>query len=370
VLDLSYLVNSSIGNWDGSVNPFADGHFRLVQNGADTDFQWDQDGGSAGGAVWTTIATLQNVTAADLTADNFTPGYSPDGTAPVGQTITGTENDDSSLTGTIGADTIDALGGNDTVNAGPGNDIVYGGAGHDGLFGEAGNDTLYGGVGDDYLYGGAGNDALDGGVGNDRLYGDAGDDVLEGGDGNDYLVGGEGSNSLLGGAGDDVFYLWYNGTHTAVGGDGNDTIQYLGISGQGSADGGAGDDVFENVSWSYDVSLTTGTGVDRIQLYRGSSGHKLTVTDFTAGAGGDVLDLSYLVNSSIGNWDGSVNPFADGHFQLVQNGDDTDFQWDSNGSAGGTVWTTFVTLQNVTAADLTVDNFTPGYNPDPLNLLV
>ena len=39
-------------------------------------------------------------------------------------------------------------------------------------------------------------------------------------------------------------------------------------------------------------------------------------------------------------------------------------QWDQNGATGGAVWTTFVTLQNVTASSLTLANFLPDYPPD------
>ena len=104
---------SLLSGWDGSSNPFGSGFLRLQQSGADTLLQWDQDG-TAGGANWETLVVFQNTDADDFTDANFVPGYDPDGSAPAGQTITGTE-DGETLTGTIGDDTINALGGDDTV---------------------------------------------------------------------------------------------------------------------------------------------------------------------------------------------------------------------------------------------------------------
>ena len=287
VLDINSIL-SLLSGWDGSTNPFAAGFLRLVQNGANTDLQRDSNG-ATGGTVWTTIVTLQNVSASSLTVANFAPGYPPDGSLPLGQIITGTSGTDN-LTGTPGDDTINALGGADFVNAGAGNDVVHGG------------------------------------------------------DGNDHITGGLGSNTLYGE-------------------NDNDSFSNLGWINQNDiADGGAGNDAF-SVFWLSDPTITTGTGSDTIQLLSGNDGHRVTVTDFTAGSGGDVLDINSIL-SLLSGWDGSTNPFAAGFLRLVQNGANTDLQRDSNGATGGTVWTTIVTLQNVSASSLTVANFAPGYSPD------
>ena len=111
---------SLLSGWDGSSNPFGSGFLRLEQSGSDTLLQWDQDG-TAGGANWETLAVFQNTNAGDFTDANFAPGYNPDGSAPAGETITGT-NGSETLNGTVGDDTINALGGNDTVNGGGGAD--------------------------------------------------------------------------------------------------------------------------------------------------------------------------------------------------------------------------------------------------------
>jgi VCBS repeat-containing protein len=69
------LLNS-LSTWDGSSNPFSSGFLRLVQSGADTLFQWDQDG-LGSNATWSTLAVFQNTNAGDFTDANFAPGYDP-----------------------------------------------------------------------------------------------------------------------------------------------------------------------------------------------------------------------------------------------------------------------------------------------------
>jgi Ca2+-binding RTX toxin-like protein len=91
--------------------------------------------------------------------------------------ITGTENSDK-LTGTAGADTINALGGTDKVSGGGGADTIDGGAGTDLLKGEGGADTITGGLGFDSIDGGDGADTI-------NSYGDGSGDFVECGAGND-----------------------------------------------------------------------------------------------------------------------------------------------------------------------------------------
>ena len=61
----------------------------------------------------------------------------------------------------------------------------------------AGDDTITGTSGDETLYGGDGNDALSGLAGNDSLAGGAGNDTLTGGAGNDMLNGGSGTDTAV-----------------------------------------------------------------------------------------------------------------------------------------------------------------------------
>jgi Ca2+-binding RTX toxin-like protein len=290
------------------------------------------------------MVVFQNTTATGFTSDNFLPGYSPTGEEPVGETVTG-DDTANALYGTIGGDTIDARGGNDTVYAGPGADLILGGTGSDQLYGEAGNDVIEGGDDGDTLVGGDGDDVLYGQLGNDQLYGEKGNDILDGGDGDDYLSDWEGSNTFLGGAG-------------------NDRIEAPTHASAQTIDAGADDDVITLYYRRNAATITTGSGADQIDLvYPHSGSAVVTVTDFTPGAGGDTLNLgaSQGVLSQLSGWDGSSNPFGAGFLRLVQNGADTDLQWDQNG--GGDAYVTMVVFQNTTATGFTSDNFLPGYPP-------
>ena len=122
------IPTSRLTNLPDGVNPFVSGHVRLTQSGTDTLVEVDLDGPGAAG-VFQTMAVLNNVTKANLTAfnfDGFDPRFTPD-------------ND--SVNGTAGVDYFVSLAGNDTLN------------------GLAGNDALLGGLGDDALDGGDGDDS-------------------------------------------------------------------------------------------------------------------------------------------------------------------------------------------------------------------
>src|SRR5690606_35502344 len=102
-------------------------------------------------------------------------------------------------------------------------------------------------------------DRLEGGAGNDTLYGDAGDDELLGGEGSDSFLDAEGSNTQTGGGGDDHFYNVSSGM-------GLDTLT------------GDGDGATEAGRDTYYLNYSLGGTADR-------------VTDFDAGADGDLIDL-------------------------------------------------------------------------------
>ena len=72
-----------------------------------------------------------------------------------------------------------------------------GGEDNDTLLGGGGSDTLFGGEDDDVLEGGGGADILSGGDGVDSLSGGNGQDILGGGTGADTLTGGKGSDAFL-----------------------------------------------------------------------------------------------------------------------------------------------------------------------------
>ena len=75
----------------------------------------------------------------------------------VGINITGDNNADDLLTGSVGDDRINGRGGNDTIEGGVGADIIFGGTGNDDLYGDAGPDLIYGDSGDDTYHYSLGN---------------------------------------------------------------------------------------------------------------------------------------------------------------------------------------------------------------------
>ncbi|MEQ6289770.1 tandem-95 repeat protein, partial [Vogesella sp. GCM10023246] len=194
-----------------------------------------------------------------------------------------------------------------TVDYLSGDDIAYGTTGNDTLKGGNGNDFIDGRAGNDTLYGGDGNDVLMGGHGNDKLYGEAGDDKLYGGTGSDSLYGGTGNDTLNGG--DDADLL--------VGGAGNDTLT-----------GGGGIDTFK---WELGDLGTSGKPSD-------------TITDFKAGAGGDVLDLKDLLQ-------GENSSNLSNYLHFTADGSNTVVQISSSGHIGNGYDQT-ITLQNVQLSTL------------------
>jgi Ca2+-binding RTX toxin-like protein len=331
-LDWSSFLALHLYSWTGS-NPFALGHARLLQSGGDTLLQFDSNGG---GTAYVTLATFQNTIAASFTAENL-GGFPPDGSIVPGQIITGTAGDE----------TLNGTGGNDVISGFDGNDIIYGGAGNDQIEGGAGADTLYGGVGSDIVSGGDGNDVLA-----DR---ENGSDILLGNGGNDTLT-----VSRAGQMVDAIIHM--------EGGDGDDSLSYESLSSGAERievimDGGSGADRLIVLGSHSNLSITTGSGVDTIEIYRAQVNRygqmtAIVVTDFSTGAGGDRLDWSRYLTLASG--DGG-DPFASGHARLLQSGADTLLQFDTYG--GSNVNITFVTFRNTTATSFTAENL-GGFVPE------
>ncbi|MCP4982821.1 MAG: Ig-like domain-containing protein, partial [Gammaproteobacteria bacterium] len=143
--------------------------------------------------------------------------------------------------------------------------------------------------------------------------------TLTGGDDDEILLAGSGADTLVGNAGDDVL----------IGGLGTDNLQ-----------GGVGDDLL--IGGSGDDSLVGGTGIDIFALEAGDEGSVGvpavdTIADFTVGVGGDVLDLSdMLQNEDLASLDGYLNFSYDGV------SGDTTISIDIDGSSG-----TFDTSQQI-----------------------
>jgi Ca2+-binding RTX toxin-like protein len=338
-LDWLGLLSFSLVGWDGASNPFGAGAFtRLVQSGSDSVLQIDYDG-NAGTYGFVTLATFSNTFVSDFVWQNL-GGFPTDGTIPSNVVITGTEGRDL-LYGSAGADLIQGLGDWDEIHGGPGDDFIQGGDGFD---------FLYGDYGADRIEGGAGNDLVTGGKGPDQLYGGDGDDLIIDDDGADFFYGEDGNDRLNLGRGS-----LHADLVTADAGAGDDSIEIrsLGAS-QFVVDGGIGNDTFWITALKDLATLTLGAGVDKIVLPGDNAGYlmssgKIVVTDFTAGAGGDVVDISNFFTYS----DGS-NPFGNGSLKLVQDGANTLLQINSR---------TMIEFDNVSATALLAENF-GGYAPD------
>ncbi|WP_432463779.1 retention module-containing protein [Agarivorans sp. QJM3NY_33] len=147
--------------------------------------------------------------------------------------------------------------------------------------------TLQGSDADEILIGNEHSDSLLGGGGQDALIGNQGDDVLIGGSGEDLLIGGQGNDILTGGDDSDMFAWLANDDQASV----NDTI-----------------------------------------------------TDFTVGEGGDVLNLSDLLQ---GETEASLESFLS--FETVTHGSgvDTIISIDKDGGDNGFSVHQTITLENV-----------------------
>jgi len=275
------------------------------------------------------------------------------------------------LFGGSGGDKLFGGNGNDVLNGGTQGDELVGDAGNDTLCGGAENDTMNGGAGTEDMIdfsdgtagivftlvqsaavttvvvgGGLATDKysnIEGVIGtgfNDSLSGSAADDFIRGGAGNDTIDGKGGADlvdfSDATGALD--FTLVQSGTATIFAAAGLGTDSYKNVEGvvgskfddtlTGSANsdilrGGAGEDLISGDlgadklrgGQGADV-LTGGSGSDRFEYVRGDLIGVGTdsVTDFLAGAGGDVLDIAELL---VGYSGSGLQNFA----QVIDTGD-------------------------------------------------
>ena len=163
---------------------------------------------------------------------------------------------------------------------------------------------------------------------------------------------------------DNAVVVWHmNGTQvagsTVVSPGGQIGLDWT-LSGVGDVTGDHIDDIVwtrpngQSVVWDLKVSgdvMTGGAGQDTFQFNALDESFKV-VTDFQAGAGGDVLDFHNLL-ASIGH--GGTDALADGTIQLTQNGAATEVQIDAD--PGQQDFITVVTLQNVFPSQLVHDNF-------------
>jgi len=253
-------------------------------------------------------------------------------------------NEDNVLTTGAGNNDVRGFGGEDVLSGGAGRDTLYGGTDDDVLFGGSGRDTMFGGAGVDSFVGGTGSDVyyidstsetitevaaggfdhvlgdltfnmgafsnlldrstllgtgdhnLSGNARNNLLAGNAGDNVISGANGSDTIFGDAGDDTIGGGAGGDVIF-GNTGDDVLIGGGDGDTF------------------VFAN-GWNADI-----------------------ISDFDVNQANEAIDLSAV--SAIRNF----GDLSNNHLTTV------------NGNAVISVGTNTVTVSNVTAAQLTEDDF-------------
>jgi len=261
---------------------------------------------------------------------------------------------DKNIQTVIGTDSSNMIVGNALEN------LFYGGAGSDRMDGGAGNDILVGGDGDDQLTGGKGADLLMGGAGDDVYYIDNARDVvveaqdngadsggfdqvfssvsvnllsLGGGRIEDAILLGKAGISLVGNNADNT--LDGNaGNNKIAGGDGSDSI--YGNDGNDVIDGGNQGDLLVGGKGA-DI-LTGGAGSD-IFAYYNLNEKGDTIRDFQRGAGGDSIDISYLLDTNTIYNDGAGGQIE--NYVRILNGNLLQIDVDGNNSG----WVTLVKFQ-------------------------
>lgn len=249
------------------------------------------------------------------------------------------------------------------------------------IWGGAGNDFLTGGAGSDQFHlGSGGKDTVRGGGGSDLIEARASftaDDDIDGGPGNNGLsLSGDYSNGVVLGPGnfknmsyiifeseakysvsttDGILgpnqvlevYAGFLGSSSSLIWDGSaetDASASFNITGGAGMDvliGGAGNDSFQPGGGS--DRMTGGAGRDTFEIHQ--IAEQDIIMDFTAGAGGDVLRIGWLLNS--------FNPATSSDFvRLTEAGADTILSTDRDGKGSDYQFQDAVRLVGVTGLDV------------------
>ena len=181
----------------------------------------------------------------DVDGDGDSDSLKYNGSAHI---VLGGSEENDTLTGGLGIDTLWGDGGNDRLDGGFEADQVHGGAGddiitnlggNDVLFGEDGNDVIslgsgivlaMGGRGSDFIMAGPTAGEVIAGEGNDFIIGNIGSDVLGGNEGNDWIEGGAGADGITGDNGNPIIGQAIIGGHDVMNGQGGNS-NYTGQAG-------------------------------------------------------------------------------------------------------------------------------------------
>ena len=179
---------------------------------------------------------------------------------------------------------------------GDGNDQIYN---IENIRGSQQDDTLTGESGINTIFGGGGDDTLEGQGGIDTLYGEAGDDTLRGDEGDDILYGGDASTDTGSDTAD--YSTVTNTTNTGIDADLSRATQQVGEDGYGNKDTLYG---IENISGSQYNDLIRGSDTTtEINTLFGNAGDDSFITSdgkdsIIGGDGTDTIDYSSLTNTS------------------------------------------------------------------------
>ena len=180
----------------------------------------------------------------------------------------------------------------------------------------------------------------------DSLTGNAADNIIDGRGGNDTLDGGLGfdivefNNETAG-----VTVNLGTGTATGASSGTDSLVNFEGVFGSELADAITGDGGDNLIRGGGGADTLTGGGGSDTFVYRFALDAADTITDFTVGAGGDVLDIAELLDTATtwvgGNYDDYVRVVDSGADALVQ------YSFDGIGS-----WATLATLTGQAGLDL------------------
>ncbi|MCA3326277.1 MAG: calcium-binding protein, partial [Roseomonas sp.] len=212
--------------------------------------------------------------------------------------IFGATGGDDALSGGIGADAIDLLGGNDSYLGLDGNDTIQGNEGNDSLSGGNDADSILGDAGNDSLFGNSGNDIVLGGDGADTIYGGNGDDSIVAGAGNDRLFGEAGNDTIDAGAGtnDRILYSHTGGPAltATVNNDGSSSgVNRATVTSAEGTDSILGFEILSGSNAADQITVQTAATVNTNLLIFGNIGNDTIIDNY--GQGGVFADY----NSSI-----------------------------------------------------------------------
>lgn len=285
---------SMLANGGGTITNPSAGMYLFLGTEAEANAIVAQAGPTATGGTYTVSLSAVTIDGADTLATPVTDSFR----LVVPQVIAGTGLADT-LSGTANTQLLFGLGGADTLNGGAGADYMAGGTGNDTYVVDAAGDVIFEALG-------AGTDTILTTLATYSLASAANvENLTFTGVGNFSGTGNGLANTIIGGTGAD----------TLSGGVGADTLT-----------GGSGADTF---TWK---AGELGTGVDR-------------VTDFTAGAGGDKLDVAALLTG----YNPGTSVISD-FVRVTASAGNTTVDIDPDGGANS--FQTLATLQGITGLNV------------------